>query len=113
VCTLREVHVIEGTTSYESTTDSADVPISIPIQVYTPGNAPQEGLKAYFTLDGDTPVNDVTGNEAEVVGEPTPGADGVVGSARELTANDDINTVENVVISEPLPINGEEATVAA
>lgn len=105
--------VIEGTVSYESTTDSAEVPISLPIQVFTPGSAPQEGLEAYFPLDGDAPVNEVTANEAEVVGEPTPGAEGVLGSAWEFTDDGTIDTVENVVVSEPLPINGEEATVAA
>jgi len=104
---------IEGTVSYESTTDSADVPLSIPIQVFTPGNAPQDGLEAYFSLDGDTPVNEVTGNEADVVGEPTSGADGVVDSAWEFTADGTTETVANVVISEQLPINGEEATIAA
>ncbi len=104
---------IEGTVSYASTTDSAELPLSIPIQVYTPGNAPQEGLEAYVPLDGDTPVNEVTGNEAEVVGEPTSGATGVLGNAWEFTDNEDINSVENVIVSEPLPINGEEATIAA
>jgi len=81
---------LEGTVSYETTTDSAEIPVSVPLIIFVPGEAPQEGLEAYFPLDGDTPVNQLTGNEADVAG-----------------------TAANAIVSEALPINGEGATVGA
>jgi hypothetical protein len=108
---------LEGTVSYETTTDSAEIPVSVPLIIFVPGEAPQEGLEAYFPLDGDTPVNQLTGNEADVAGaspgEASGGASGFVGDAWEFTANGDAETAANAIVSEALPINGEGATVGA
>jgi len=104
---------LAGTVSYETTSDAASVNVDVPLVIFTPGEAPQEGLEAYFPLDSDTAVNQLTGNEATIVGEPSSGASGVIGSAWEFTADGSAETVTDTVISEPLPINGEEATVGA
>jgi hypothetical protein len=104
---------LTATVSYETNTDSASIPVDVPLVIFTPGEAPQEGLEAYFPLDSDPPVNQLTGNEATVVGEASAGASGVIGDAWEFTADGSAETVTDTVISEPLPINGEEATVGA
>jgi len=102
-----------ATVEYESTTDSASVEVTSSISAYTPGDVPQEGLEAYFSLDTDTPVNAITGTEASVMGEPTSGATGIVGDAWEFETTGDPATVGDTVISEQLPINGEGSTVGA
>jgi len=112
---------LTATVEYESTSDAASVEVTSSVSVYTPGDVPQEGLEAYFSLDTDTPTNAVTGNEASVVGaspgEATGGATGIIDDAWEFTTNDSTGasefTVGNAIVSEQLPINGEAATVGA
>jgi hypothetical protein len=99
---------LTGTFSYETTTDGDEVSLSRSVKVFTPGDAPQEGLEAYFPLDGDAPTNLVTGTDATILGDPTPGAAGIVGDAFSFDASND-----DGLSSEPLPINGTEATIAA
>jgi hypothetical protein len=104
---------VEGSVTYETTTDSADLAPTVSVVIFSPGDAPQEGLEAYYPLDGDTAVNQVTGTEATITGEPSSGATGVLNDAWEFAANGDIETAADAVISEPLPINGEAATIGA
>ncbi|WP_380678205.1 ThuA domain-containing protein [Salinigranum sp. GCM10025319] len=73
----------------------------------------QNGLEAYYSLDEETPTNAVTGNDATIEGDVTTGAEGIVGDAYEFSTNGDIGSVADAVVSEPLPINGETATVGA
>jgi hypothetical protein len=104
---------VEGSVTYETTTDSADLAPTVSVVIFSPGDAPQEGLEAYYPLDGDTAVNQLTGTEAEVVGDASGGASGILGDAWEFTSDGNTETVASTVISEPLPINGETATIAA
>jgi hypothetical protein len=111
-------YTVSGTVSYTTTTDEAEYEITQSVIVFDPGEVPQEGLEAYFSFDSDTLVNQVTGTEAAVTGEPTTGADGVLGSAWEFTTSGDPTgsrneTTDAVVSGEGLPLNGEGATVGA
>ena len=73
-----------------------------------------ENPVAYYSLDGDSATNEVTGTDATVVGEPTSGADGIVNSACEFTTSGDTDSVSDALVSgENLPINGDGATVSA
>jgi len=101
------------TTSYASTSDSATLTQTVEITVFEPGNVPEDGLEAYYSLDGSTPTNAVTGTDATIEGEPTTGADGVVNSAFEFTQNNDRSSVADALVTEDLPVNGEGATVGA
>ena len=94
----------------------AEVSTTVSVTVFAPGDVPSDGLEAYFALDADTPVNVVTGTTAEVVGEPTTGVSGVVGSAYEFTMDgtttDRAPGVADALVSgEDLPLNGAGATV--
>jgi hypothetical protein len=75
-------------------------------------NAPATRLEAYYSLDGDTVTNAVTGRDAPVQ-TATPGAGGVVGGAWEFATDGTSDTTADAVVSEGLPINGESATVGA
>jgi hypothetical protein len=93
------------------------VTTTLSVAVFAPGDVPGEGLEAYFPLDSDAPVNQVTGTAAEVVGEPGAGAGGVVGTAYEFTmdgtTSDRRSVADAIVSGEDLPLNGEGATVGA
>lgn len=109
---------VTGTYSGPGGRDAAEVSTTLSIVVFTPGDVPTDGLEAYYPLDADTPTNQVTGAAAEVVGDPTTGASGVVESAYEFTMDgtetDRSPGVADALVSgEDLPLNGEGATVGA
>lgn len=106
-------YTFTGTISYESNTDSAESDLSHSVVVFTPGEVPQDGIEAYISFDTDAATNQVTGNDAEVVGEPDTDADGVINSAWGFTDNGTRDTVADAVVTEDLPLNGEGATVGA
>ena len=106
-------YTIEGTISYESTTDAAEAGFTHSVVVFTPGEVPQDGLEAYLSFDTDAATNQVTGTDAEVVGEPETGAEGVVEDAWAFTDNGTRDTAADAVVTEDLPLNGEGATVGA
>ncbi len=106
-------YTFTGTISYESNTDSAESDLSHSVVVFTPGEVPQDGIEAYISFDTDAATNQVTGNDAEVVGEPETDADGVINSAWGFTDNGTRDTVADAVVTEDLPLNGEGATVGA
>ena len=109
--TVEGVEVADGTLSIESTATAGTTLISgIEIRY---SEALQEGLVAHLTLDDDTPTNEVSGNDASIVGGVTTGADGVVGNAYEFHTNGDIEVGGDHVVTEPLPLNGEGGTVGA
>lgn len=101
------------TTSYETTTDSAELTQTVDILVFEPGDVPQDGLEAYYPLDGSAATNTVTGTDATITGEPTTDAQGVVNGAFEFTSNGDRESVADALTTEELPLNGEAATVGA
>lgn len=70
---------LAGSASYATNTDSTETQFSRSITVFDPG-VPQDGLEAYYSLDGDTATNAVTGADALENGSPTPGAEGIVGN---------------------------------
>ena len=105
---------ITGSVSFESTSDSATSDVSRSVFVFSPGDVPQEGLEAYYPLDGDAPTNVVTGTDADVTGDPTTDASGVVDGAWEFTTDGSRSSTADALTSgEDLPLNGEGATVAA
>jgi hypothetical protein len=109
---------LTGTFSYETTTDSAETELSRSITVFEPGEVPGGSIEAYYSLDGETPTNQVTGTDATVIGEPTTGEPGVVGDAFGFTtsgdpAGDRSETADALVSGQDLPLNGEAATVGA
>jgi hypothetical protein len=106
-------YTVSGTVTYATTTDQAEYEIEGTVVVFDAGEVPQEGLEAYFSFDGDTALNQATGTEAAITGDPTTGADGVLGSAWEFTVDGSrTSTADAVTSGEDLPLNGEEATVA-
>jgi hypothetical protein len=102
-------YTVAGTISYESDTDQAEVDLSHDILVLTAGAAPEEGLEAYFPLDGDTPTNEITGAEATVYGDPSPGAAGATEDTGDAVAFDGED--DAVASGEELPIDGDAATI--
>jgi hypothetical protein len=106
-------YTFTGAISYESNTDAAEIDLSHSVVVFTPGEVPQDGLEAYISFDTDAATNQVTGTDAAVVGEPETDADGVINSAWGFTDNGTRDTVADAVVTEDLPLNGEEATVGA
>ncbi|WP_225335359.1 ThuA domain-containing protein [Halomicrobium urmianum] len=109
--TVEGVEVTDGTLNISTTTKSDMSKFSaVEIRYSEPL---RNGLEAYYSLDEETPVNQVTGNEASVVGEPTSGVPGFRNDAWEFDTNGDIGSVASTVVSEPLPLNGEEVTVGA
>jgi hypothetical protein len=48
---------IEASVSYETTTDSADISLPVSVIVLAPGEAPVEGLQAYYPFDSDPPTD--------------------------------------------------------
>jgi len=106
-------YAIEGTISYESTTDAAEIGFTHSVVVFTPGEVPQDGIEAYVSFDAEAATNQVTGTDAEVVGDPETGADGVINDAWGFTDNGTRDSVADAVVTEPLPLNGETATVGA
>jgi len=109
--TVEDVEVTDGTLNI-STTSKSDMSKFSAIEIRY-SEPLQNGLEAYFSLDGDTPVNQVTGTEASVVGSPTSGQSGFRNTAWEFGTNETIDSTDSTVISEPLPLNGEGATVGA
>jgi hypothetical protein len=103
-------YTIDGTITYETDADEAEVGISHTLLVLTPGEAPEEGLEAYVAFDGDTPTNEVTGADAEVYGDPSPGAAGPTGDTGDAFAFD--GDGDAVASAEPLAIDGDAATIA-
>jgi hypothetical protein len=101
------------TTSYESTTDSAELTQTVDVLVFEPGAVPEDGLEAYYPLDGSAATNAVTGTDATIAGEPTTDAEGVVDGAFEFTSTGDRESVSDALVTEELPLNGEGATVGA
>jgi hypothetical protein len=104
---------LTGTFSYETNSDSDEVSLSQSVAVFEPGDVPEDGLEAYLPFEGDTATNLVTGTDATVVGEPTTGAEGIVGDAFEFTENGTRDSVADAIVTEELPLNGEGATVGA
>jgi hypothetical protein len=107
---------LSGSISYESTTDQVQQEFSQSITVFDPGDVPQGGLEAYYSLDGDTATNLVTGTDATsgTTEYPTTGAPGVVGNAFEFTTSGDTSNSSDALVSgEDLPLNGEGATLGA
>ena len=100
------------TTSYETTSDSAELTQTVDVLVFEPGNVPGDGLEAYYPLDGSA-TNAVTGTDATVAGEPATDAEGVVNGAFEFTETGDRSSVADALVTEDLPLNGEGATVGA
>jgi hypothetical protein len=109
--TFEDIEVTDETLSITSTTQVDNTKFSgIEIRFSEPL---QNGLEAYYSLDEDAPTNAVTGNDATIEGDVTTGASGLLGNAYEFSTDGTIDTVADTVVSEPLPINGEAATVAA
>lgn len=111
-------YTVSGTVGFESATDSAETDLSHTVVVFSAGEVPESGLETYFSLDGDTAVNQVTGTEADVTGDPTTGVGGVLGNAWEFTTSGDPpggrdSTTGAVTSGQTLPLNGETATVGA
>ena len=109
--TFENVEVTDETLSITSTTITDNTKFSgIEIRYSEPL---RNGLEAYYSLDGDTPTNAVTGNDATIEGDVTTGEDGLVGNAYKFHTNGTIDSVADTVVSEPLPLNGEAVTVGA
>jgi hypothetical protein len=105
---------ITGSVSYATNTDSAETELSQSIAVFEPGEVPGGNIEAYYSLDGDTATNQITGTDATVVGEPTTGEPGVVGNAFGFTTDGSRNSTGDALTSgQDLPLNGEAATVGA
>jgi hypothetical protein len=78
-----------------------------------PGQDPQYGREAAYTLDGTTATNSVTGVDASVTGSPTTGTVGIDGDAFGFSTNADTNTAADALTSgNALDINGSYSTVA-
>jgi hypothetical protein len=52
---------VEGSVTYETTTDSADISLPVSVIVLNLDDAPQEGLQVYYPFDSDPPT-DASGN---------------------------------------------------
>jgi hypothetical protein len=109
---------LPGSVSYASETDQVESEFSESITVLNLGGAPVDGIEAYFAFDGDTTMNQITGTDASVTGEPTTDATGVVDGAWGFTTSGDAqdnrtSTTDAVTSGETLPLNGETATVGA
>jgi hypothetical protein len=103
-------YTITGTITYENDADQAEVGLSHPLLVLAAGEAPQEGMEAYFPLDGDAATNAVTESEATVYGDPAFGASGATGDTGEAVAFDGED--DALASAEALPIDGDAATIA-
>jgi hypothetical protein len=111
---------VAGTYNGPDGQDTAEVSIPLSATVFTPGDAPQEGLEAYYPLDGDAATNVITGTDAteEGSGSPTKNAGGVVGDAWEFsmdgtTSDRNPGIADALVSGDNLPLNGEGVTVGA
>jgi len=82
-------YVLSFNVTYESDTDQADVTVEQSLTVFTPGEAPEDGLIAHFPLEGAPPADTVSGAEGTLMGGPVTDAEGVVGSAYEFDGEDD------------------------
>jgi hypothetical protein len=74
-------------------------------------------LQAYYSLDGSTATNAITGTDATVTGSPTTGEPGIDGDAFGFSMNgttsDRAGSVEDALTSgTDLPVNGSQCTVA-
>lgn len=79
---------LEGTVSYETTTDATEIPVSVSVSVF--GGDLSTGLAAHWGFDSGT-VSDGTvsdqsgnGNDGTLVGDPTVVSGGAIGDALEL-----------------------------
>ena len=107
--TVEDVEVTDGTLNITTTTQADNSKFAG--FLISASNPLQNGLAAHLPLDDDTPTNEVTGTDATINGDVTTGAEGVVGNAYELHTNGSIDTSADSVVTEPLAINGEGATV--
>jgi hypothetical protein len=100
--------------SYESETDQAESENSLSITILDLGGVPQDGLEAYYPLDGTTATNAVTSADATLLGGPSTGQPGVsdnTDNAFEFTYNG--SGVDDALVSgNQLDINGAEFTLA-
>jgi glucose/arabinose dehydrogenase len=117
--TVEGVEVTDGVLSIGTTTLADNSTFSgIAIR---PSDPLQNGLAAHFTLDGETPTNEVTGTDATISGDVTTGVEGIVGDAYEFDVDQETGvtidpadaTAGDGVTTEPLPLNGAGATAAA
>jgi hypothetical protein len=109
---------LTGSVSYATNTDSTETEFTQSITVFDPGEVPQDGLEAYYSLDGDTATNAVTGTDAIENGSPTPGAEGIVGDGFSFepagtTGPDDPAENDGLQSGENLPLNDAEGTIGA
>jgi hypothetical protein len=105
---------LSGSVSYASETDELDSEFTESITALSLGGVPADGIEAYFSFDGDTATNPITGTEASVTGEPATDATGIVNGAWGFTQSGDAaSTTDAVTSGETLPLNGETATVGA
>ena len=75
--------------NYESTTDAAHLSLEPSVTVFTPGEAPTDGLVAYFPLEGSPPTNTVSDTAGTIGGDPVTDAGGLIGSAYEFDGDGD------------------------
>ena len=117
--TVEEVEVTDGVLSIGTNTVADNSSISgIAVR---PSGSLEDGLEARLSLDGDSPVNSVTGNEVTVRGDVATGEPGIVGQSYEFHTNQETGveippseaTAGDGVMTEPLPLNGEGATAGA
>jgi len=107
-------------TGADGETDQSSATTTVSVDPGDPGDPLEENLEAYFSFDGDTPTNQVTGTDATVEGDVTTGQPGVLNDAYEFTVNQETGvgiapedaTSSGGVTSEPLPLNGDGATAA-
>jgi hypothetical protein len=104
-----ETVTITGTFSYETSTDSVETALSRSITVFESGDVRQDGLEAYYSLDGDTATNQITGTDATVYGTPDSGAGGIRGDAFSFDRSND----EALESGQDLDLGGATVTVAA
>jgi hypothetical protein len=76
-----------------------------------PGRISDYDLELYYSLDGATVTNNVTGTDAPTQ-TASSGATGLDGDAYSFTTNGDTGTGGDAITSESLPLNGQGATVA-
>jgi hypothetical protein len=109
---------LTGSISYATNTDSTEAQFSQSITVFDPDDIPQDGLEAYYSLDGDTATNAVTEADALENGSPTSGAEGIVGSGfgfepAGTTGTNDQAENDGLQSGEDLPLNDGEGTIGA
>jgi hypothetical protein len=105
---------LEGTVRYETTTDAAEIPISVSVSVF--GGDLAMGLAAHWGFDSgsvsDGTVSDQSdnGNDGSLVGDPTVVSEGAVGDALELGGAGEVVQVDH---SDSLQVQTGDFTLAA